>query len=169
MNRLPIYLLFLCFILALNTKGQYLCDNEYKIINKQKKKVKKQCKKIAKKWITTKRDSLNLPKKLKLSKVKFLAEEKEINKNQRYNKWHEIDSLFCINKKPSPDYITKAKQRLFELQLVVYDIRTEFYFIPSENEKISSVLNFEFDIKGNLIRAVIRRKKSSPFSETPLH
>jgi hypothetical protein len=169
MRKLSIYLLFLFFVIASSSKSQYLCDNEYKFINRQKKKVKKKCKRIAKDWIISKRDSLHIPKKIKLSKIKFLAEEKEINKNLRYNKWHEIDSLFCIDKTPSTEYINKAKQRLYELQLVVYDIRGEFDFIPINNEKLSSVLNFEFDIKGNLIRAVIRRKKVSPYSEIPIH
>lgn len=140
-----------------------MCDYEYKVINKQKRKIKKKCKKTAANWVVNKRDSLNLPKKLKLSIIKYLAEPKE------KNRWHEIDSLLCIDKKPTPDYIKKAKKNLLELQLVVYDIRTEFNFENTTNSAIKSVLNFEFDINGNLIRAVIREKKMSPFSETPHH
>jgi hypothetical protein len=159
-------LLLVCF--SFNTYGQYLCDYEYKIINKQKRKVKKKCKAIAKKWLIQKKDSLNLPKKLKLSKTKFLADEKEFHKNSLYNPWFEIDSLFCIKK--DPEYVKKAIKRMLELQLVVYDIRTEFDFDNSSNVKINSVLNFEFDYNGNLIRAVIRKKKMSPYSEKhPLH
>ena len=55
------------------------------------------------------------------------------------------------------------------MQLVVFDIRTDFDYIPTANAKIASTLNFEFDIDGNMIRAVIRKKKMSPFSEIPLH
>ena len=160
MNRLSIYLLFLCLILAPIAKGQYLCDNEYKVINKQKKKIKKKCAKQANDWLLINND-LNIPTSIKLSKLKFLAEEKE------KNRWHEIDSLFCIKK--DSKYIKKAKKRLLELKLVVYDIRIEFNFDSTSNSEISSVLNFEFDIEGNMIRAVIREKKNSPYSETPLH
>ncbi|PCJ26533.1 MAG: hypothetical protein COA97_05500 [Flavobacteriales bacterium] len=168
MTRLFTYcclLIICCFSYSL--KAQYLCDNEHKVINKQRKKLKKKCKKIASSWIINKRDSLNLPEKLKISKLKFRANSKEIDKVQRYNKWREIDSLLCFQAKPSSDYVKKAKDRLLELQLVVYDIRTEFNFINTTNHEIKSVLNFEFDYNGNLIRAVIRKKKMSPFSETP--
>ena len=163
------YCFFILASVSLSVQSQYLCDGEYKVINKQKKRVKKKCKKIAHEWVSHKKDSLNLPKKLKLSKLKFRSEEKETDKNNRYNRWSEIDSLLCIQQKPTPEYIKKAKKRLLELQLVVYDIRTEFSFNNSSNNQIKSVLNFEFDIEGNLIRAVIRNKKMSPFSETPHH
>ena len=143
-------------------RAQYLCDFEYKTFNKQKRKIKKKCNKISIDWINQNRDSLNLPNKLKLSKLKFRSNEKETDKNYRYNKWAEIDSLLCVQRRPDPDYIKKAKKRLLELQLVVFDIRTQFDYSPSPNNKIHSVLNFEFNFQGNLIRAVIRKKKMSP-------
>ncbi len=162
------YVLLLLVGFSLTAQGQYLCDFEYKVINKQKKKVKRKCKKLAEAWLIEKRDSLKLPMDLKLSKVKFMAEEKEINKVLRYNRWWEIDSLLCVKKKPDYAYAETAKKRLSEMQLVVFDIRTDFDYIPTPNAKISSTLNFEFDINGNLIRAVIRKKKMSPFSEIPI-
>ena len=160
-------LLIILVSISFLSYGQYLCDYEYKIINKQKNKVKKMCKKTAENWIIQKKDSLHLPQKLKLTKLKFLPEEKEINKEPFYNKWYDIDSLLCIKK--NPEYVKKAIEKMLDLELVVFDIRTEFDFEDAQNKKINSVLNFEFDFNGNLIRAVIRKKKMSPFSETPLH
>lgn len=160
MRRLSIYLLFLFFVIASSSKSQYLCDNEYKFINRQKKKIRKKCAKQVNDWLLI-NDDLNIPKIINLSRLKFLTKEKE------KNKWLEIDSLFCIKK--DAKYIKKAKRRLLELKLVVYDIRIEFNYVSSSNSEIVSVLNFEFDIEGNMIRAAIRRKKGSPYSKTPLH
>ena len=158
-------LIFFIVLFTISSQAQYLCNNEYKVINKQKRQIKKKCKEIAENWVIQKQDSLNLPPKLKLTKLKFAPQKKEIHKEIHYNKWHEIDSLLCVKK--DPEFIKEAKKRMLSIQLVVYGIHADFNFIPTENEKISSSLNFEFDIEGNLIRAVIRKKKMSPFSETP--
>lgn len=160
-------LFFLIIFCVSHVEAQYLCPNEYKIIRKQKKKVKKKVFMKAKEWILDNRNDLNLPRKLKLSKLKFKADEKEIKVIDRYNKWQKIDSLLCVNK--DPENINMAKMLLLEFELVVFDIRAEFNFDDSSNKEIKSVLNFEFDFDGDLIRAVIRKKKMSPFSETPLH
>ncbi len=169
MYRVLKYILILSFIafFTTNSKAQYLCDNEYRVINKQKRQVKKKCREIAKNWVNKNRDSLNIPKKIKLTKLKFKPKKQEIHKEIHYNKWYEIDSLLCVKK--NQEYINEAKKRMVSSKLVVYDIHADFNFIPSENDQIQSSLNFEFDIEGNLIRAIIRKKKISPFSGTPYH
>ena len=162
-----ITLFSLIVLFHINVQSQYLCENEHKVIHKQKRKVKKKCKKIVYAWVIQHKDSLNLPKKLTFSRLKFKPEDKETHKETNYNMWYQIDSLLCITK--DIEYIKEAKKKLLELQLVVFDIRSEFSFGDAENLEIKSVINFEFDIEGNLIRAVIRKKKNSPFSETPYH
>ncbi len=159
--KILIYLsLFFTFCLHQNQAiGQYTCDYEYKVMNKQKKKVKKKTKKIALKWLNEHMASLNLPTDLKPSKLKYKTEKKEAIK------WDQIDALLCKKKK---EVDTEAAFKIIEeLRLVVYDISIEFDYANTVNDRIKSVLNFEFDINGNLIRAVIRKKKMSPFSETP--
>ncbi len=166
MNKRVLLLFFILFF-TIGIQAQYLCDNEYRVINKQKRKIKKKCKKIAKDWLTQKRDSLNLPPKLNLSKLKFRPEKKEIHKEPHYNKWYKIDSLLCVKK--DPKYINEAKKRMLSQELIVYTIEADFNSIPTENEMILSLISFKFDIEGNLIRVGIRKKKMSPFSETPHH
>lgn len=161
MRRLKKYgCLLLLLSIGVGTFAQNLCEKEYRIINKQKRKLKQKTKKIAQEWLAIHKDSLNLPDNLKLSRLKFLHEEKE------EQKWHSIDSLFCV--KGGDAYIEKGKQLLIEKKLVVYDIRTSFDFANSSNPLIKSVLNFEYDFNGNLIRAIVRQKEMSPFSETPI-
>ena len=154
------YLVLFLFIFATTyINGQFLCDNEYRIINKQKRVIKKKAKLIANEWLIKNSDSLNIPKDIKLSKLKFKAEE--------IKRWEEIDSLLCVSKKKNIELINRAKIRMVELELVVYDMRGSFNFADTKNPTIQSVLYFEYDFKGDLIRAIIRQKEMSPYSETP--
>jgi hypothetical protein len=139
--------------------AQYSCKKEYRVMNKQKKKVKKQTKIQADQWLVKHADSLHLPSDLKLSKLKFLAETKE------EKLWISVDSLICL--KSTPETIDAAKKLMLDRNLVVFDIRATFSYTNSDNPLIKSVLNFEYDFNGKLIRAVIRKKEKSPFSETP--
>lgn len=150
-----VFLLFFYFL----AKGQYLCNNEYKVINKQRKIIRKKSEAIAKQWFLNNVDSLNLPKDIKFSKIKFLAEEDK--------QWYEIDSLLCIKK--DNELADKAIKKLTELQLPVYDIRSYFNFENTSNPEIKSILYFQFDINGELIKTVIREKETSPNSEIYYH
>ena len=151
--------LFLFIILTPCLNAQYLCKNEYRVINKQKRAIKKKAQLIAKEWLSKNSDSLNIPIDFKLSKLKFKAEE--------IDRWREIDSLICVTVKRNPELIKRAKIRMVELELVVYDIRGSFNFADTKNPTIQSVLYFEYDFNGDLIRAIIRQKEMSPYSETP--
>jgi len=159
--------LFLFVGVIFTSQGQYLCENEYKIINKQKKVIQNKTQKTAKDWIFKYQDSLNLPPNIKLSKLKFLASEKEIHKNNKYNKWYTIDSLFCVE--TDPKLIEKAKKKLVELNLVVYKTSATFSFDDTKKSPVKSLLYFEFNFKGELIRAVIRKKEMSSLTETYYH
>lgn len=161
MKALAKYLLLLILLsfFTSNNYAQYSCKKEYRVINKQKKIIKKKSTAIAKEWLKLNATIKNLPSNLKLSKIKFLAETKE------EPKWFSIDSLVCLETTPTD--IEKAKELLIKRNLVVYDIRTTFTYENNANPLIKSVLNFEFNFNGDLIRAVIRQKEMSPFSETP--
>ncbi len=152
-----IFFLIICF--STTTQAQYLCDNEAKVINKQKKFIKKKAESLVKDWYTVNAAKLRLPVVLKFSKIKFLPEEDL--------RWEEIDSLLCI--KENKELVVKAKRRLGKMKLAVYDIRAYFNFENTKNKAIRSILYFKFDINGNLIVAVIREKEDSPYSEKYYH
>ena len=156
---LKYYFIPIFFSIGYCAKAQYLCDNEYKVINKQKKTIQKKAKNITNVWILSNGDELNIPDNIKLTSLKYLTKEDE--------NWEIIDSLLCVGK--SKELIEKAKKRLQKQVYKVYDIRGYFNFPDSPNPQIRSILYFDFDINGDLIRVVIREKEFSPFSETYYH
>jgi len=106
---LEILFLLVLIPFGISTYGQYLCDNEYRVINKQKKIIRKKAKKIANVWILTNADSLNIPEDIKLSKLKFLP--------KKIDKWYSIDSLLCVK---------KNKELIEKAQLVSAKLRKKF-------------------------------------------
>lgn len=162
---------YCCLILlagvTFTSQGQYLCENEYNTFNKQKKAIKNKTEQLVFTWLAKYQDSLFLPESLKLSKLKFKASEKEIHQNKKYNQWYKVDSLLCVDK--DPELVTKAFKLLTELNLVVYNIHTSFNLTNKPDSPIKSELIFEFNISGQLIQTIFRKKKMSPFSETHYH
>ena len=143
----------------LNIQAQDLCDYELKVINKQKKKISSKTQKIAKEWYSSNTSQLKLPEKLKFSKIKV----KTLEDKSELKKWSSIDSILCLNK--DGNAIEKAIKKMEQLNLSVYDIRAYFNFENSSNKEIRSILYFQFDINRNLLKAVIREKEDSPYSE----
>ncbi|PJB14777.1 MAG: hypothetical protein CO118_06755 [Flavobacteriales bacterium CG_4_9_14_3_um_filter_32_8] len=158
-NYLKYYCLLISIFFGITTQGQYLCDEELHFIKKQKKIVQKKAKTIANSWILANSDDLNIPNDIKLSQLNFEPKKGE--------NWDSVDSLLCVKK--DKELINKAIQKLQQNQYVVYHIRAYFNFPNTINPEIRSMLYFDFDINGNLIRAVIREKEFSPFSETYYH
>lgn len=151
----------LCF--GYSTKAQFLCDYEYSVINKQKNVVKKKALANANLWLLDNADELNLPLKLKLSKIQIKTNEGQ----DEVKKWDSIDSLLCLNK--GSEVIDQAMNKMYKMKLAVYDIRTYFNFANTNNPEIRSILYFQFDINGNLLAAIIRKKENSPYSEKYYH
>ena len=139
--------------------AQYLCEYEVKIINKQKKQIKPYAESILKEWYSKNAVQLKLPQTLKFSKIEFKPDESK----SAQKKWSSIDSILCIEK--SDRQLLKGFTQLKKLNMVVYDIRATFIFKDAISTAIKSLIYFEFDINGDLIRAVIREKESSPFTE----
>ena len=159
-NTVKYCLLFiLTTCLVFNAEAQYLCDNEVKVLMKQKKVVKKLAERQVKEWYKKNAVKLKLPEVLKFSKIK-LRPQKDFN-------WQTIDSLFCLNK--SKENNIKALKKMSKMKLAVYDIRAYFTFKNATNQAIRSILYFTFDINGDLLVAVIREKENSPYSEKYYH
>lgn len=151
----------LCFASFSSTQAQYVCDYEYKVTNKQRRKLKRKCKKVAITWYKNHRDSLKISSDLTFSKLKYQADEDE------YEKWAIVDTLLCNNERKNN--IELAKQKMKELGLAVFDIRAYFHHPEELNPKIRSILYFQFDIHGKMLRAIVRRKEMSPTSEIYYH
>ena len=146
-------------LFTFSVQSQNLCEYEVKVINKQKKKVKAITESIVKEWYAKNATSLKLPETLHFSKIKFKPNESKTE----LKKWSGIDSILCVKK--SEQQLIKGFSEMRQLKLVIFEISATFNFKNSLTPLIKSLLYFEFDINGDLIRAVIREKESSPYTE----
>ena len=146
-------------LFTFRVQSQNLCEYEVKVINKQKKKVKAITESIVKEWYTKNAVTLKLPETLHFSKIKFKPNESKTE----LKKWSSIDSILCVKK--SEQQLIKGFSEMRKLKLVIFEISATFNFKNSLTPLIKSLLYFEFDINGDLIRAVIREKESSPYTE----
>lgn len=162
-------LLLILLLFCIQVKSQYLCDYELRVLNKQKKQVRKECVLFAKTWIKNHRDSLNIPKKIKLSPFKFQPRPDEYEKGEynHINQWEAIDSLLCVNERKT--YVNTAKEKLREQKLTVYEISTSFTPVNAENPEIGSSLYFQYGIDGKNLRIILRIKTLSKTSEVFFH
>ena len=79
-NIVKYYLFFFLFtILSLNVHSQFLCDNEYQVINKQKKAIKKHAEFQVKESYIKNPSKLMSPSVLKFSKIQIKTEEKDFD------------------------------------------------------------------------------------------
>lgn len=170
MNKL---LKYCCLFILLSTfnysNAQFLCDYEIRMMNKQKRKVRKSCSKISKEWVKKHTDSLNIPNKIKLSKFKFEPKKDEYEKGEYFpfSQWESTDSLLCVNDRKNN--VDKAINNLEKLNLTIYQITTTFTPTNADNPEISSSLFFQYGIKGKLIRVILRKKEMSRTSEIFFH
>ena len=161
-----ILLLLLFFSIGNIVNAQFLCDYEYKVINQQKRKLKGKSRAYAKEWITQHRDSLNIPAKVKIGKLKYNPLKDEY-KNQYNDKWHVVDSMLCVNERK--EYVTIAKQTLEKNKITVFEIAVPFIPTNAQNPIIKSSLHFQYDIYGKVLRTVLRIKTMSKTSEIYFH
>lgn len=160
-----IILLACCF----QAKSQYLCDYELRVLNKQKRQVRKDCVSHAKSWIKSHRDSLNIPKKVNLSPFKFQPRPDEYEKGEynHINQWETIDSLLCVTDRKN--YVNTAKDELKKRDLTVYEISTSYTPTNADNPQIGSSLYFQYGIDGKVLRIILRIKTLSKTSEVFFH
>ena len=144
---------------SISIKAQFLCDNEFNVINKQKKAIRKHAEFQVKDWYTKNAFRHQLPETLKFEKIQIKNEEDK----GELKKWSSIDSLLCLNK--GEEFNIQAMKKMSALKLAAYEIKTYFNFKHSSNPSIRSLLYFNFDINGDLLLVVIREKENSPYTE----
>ncbi|MDF1673301.1 MAG: hypothetical protein P1U41_07325 [Vicingaceae bacterium] len=148
------------------SKGQFFCDYEYKVINKQKQKIKRKCKSYSKAWVKEYRDSLKIPSKINISRLKYSPIEDEY-KNMYNDKWGIIDTLLCNNERKENN--VKAMNELENRKTTVYELIISFTEEEADNPKIKSSLHFQFNIYGKVLRIAYRLKRLSKTSEIFFH
>lgn len=148
------------------SKGQFFCDYEYKVINKQKQKIKRKCKSYSKAWVKEYRDSLKIASKIKISPLKYSPIEDEY-KNMYNDKWGIIDTLLCNNERKKNH--AKAMNELEKRKTTVYELIISFTEKETENPKIKSSLHFQYNIYGKVLRIAYRIKTMSKTSEIFFH